>query len=233
MNENVTDILQTLRILKGKILSLEGTVERTAGVHLQLTCINGRLCKAKRVLKSRLVKYESLDYIIDIYANFCTQCGHALEDCECVLGYVPQIVSLPELKSVAMSRRVESFLQQVIHERNEHPQNIIPKEPWFKRLDNTLKQSVTSLGKDFQRLKNELVKCRDYIFNFLEDLQIPSDNNGSERGIRKLKNVETFQTELGADAFGELHPIVETAKKHDLSHTRLSVPFGRAQTVML
>ena len=83
------------------------------------------------------------------------------------------------------------------------------------------KQSVTSLGKDFQRLKNGLIKCRDYIFNFLEDPLIPSDNNDSERGIRKLKiklkNSGTFWSELGADAFLELHSIVETAKKHDLS----------------
>ena len=83
------------------------------------------------------------------------------------------------------------------------------------------KQSVTSLGKDFQRLKNGLIKCRDYIFNFLEDPLIPSDNNDSERGIRKLKiklkNSGTFRSELGADAFLELHSIVETAKKHDLS----------------
>ena len=48
---------------------------------------------------------------------------------------------------------------------------------------------------------------------------IPSDNNGSERGIRKLKiklkNSCTFRSDFGADAFLELHSIVETAKKHD------------------
>ena len=33
----------------------------------------------------------------------------------------------------------------------------------------------------------------------------------------KLKNSGTFWSELGADAFLELHSIVETAKKHDLS----------------
>lgn len=57
--------------------------------------------------------------------------------------------------------------------------------------------------------------------NILEDPLIPSDNNDSERGIRKLKiklkNSGTFWSELGADAFLELHSIVETAKKHDLS----------------
>ncbi|WP_308591732.1 transposase [uncultured Prevotella sp.] len=64
-------------------------------------------------------------------------------------------------------------------------------------------------------------KCRDYIFNFLADPLIPSDNNGSERGIRKLKiklkNSCTFRSDFGADAFLELHSIVETAKKHNIT----------------
>ena len=64
-----------------------------------------------------------------------------------------------------------------------------------------------------------MAKCRDHIFNFLEDPLIPSGNNGSEHGIRKLKiklkNSCTFRIGLGADAFLELHSIIETAKKHD------------------
>ena len=67
--------------------------------------------------------------------------------------------------------------------------------------------------------KKGLVKCRDYIFNFFENPMIPSDNNESERGIRKLKiilkNSCTFRSNFGADAFLELHSIVEIAKKHD------------------
>ena len=66
-------------------------------------------------------------------------------------------------------------------------------------------------------MKNGLVKCRDYIFNFLEGPLIPSDNNASEREIRKLKvklkNSRTFRSDLGADAFFDIHSIVETAKK--------------------
>lgn len=42
----------------------------------------------------------------------------------------------------------------------------------------------------------------------------PSDNNASERGIRKLKiklkNSGTFRSDLGADAFFDLHSIIET-----------------------
>ena len=92
------------------------------------------------------------------------------------------------------------------------------KEPWVERLDALLKKNLEEFKEQFQRLKNGLIKCRDYIFNFLEDPLIPSDNNASERGIRKLKiklkNSGSFRSDLGADAFFDLHSIIETAKKH-------------------
>jgi len=86
-------------------------------------------------------------------------------------------------------------------------------------LDNLLKQNIERLGKKFITFRKGLVKCRDYIFKFFENPMMPSDNNGSERGIRKLKikqkNSCTFRSDFGADAFLELHSVVETAKKHD------------------
>ena len=118
---------------------------------------------------------------------------------------------------------------EAIHERNSNPSAIIPKASWLERLDNLLKLNICNLGKKFETLKKGLIKCRDYIFNFLEDPMIPSDNNGSERGIRKLKiklkNSCTFRSDFGADAFLELHSIVETAKKHN------KTPFNAIQAL--
>ncbi|KXB79107.1 hypothetical protein HMPREF1860_00738, partial [Prevotella amnii] len=65
------------------------------------------------------------------------------------------------------------------------------------------------------------LKCRDYIFNFLENPLIPSDNNASERGIRKLKIKQkisgTFRADKGADAFFAIHSIADTAWKNEQS----------------
>ena len=114
--------------------------------------------------------------------------------------------------------KVAGLFREAIHERNSRPEAVIDKVPWTERLDRLLKQSVENLGKKFAALKKGLIKCRDYIFNFLEDPIIPSDNNGSEQGIRKVKiklnNSRTFRSEFGADAFLELHSVFETAKKH-------------------
>ena len=35
-----------------------------------------------------------------VMANYCTECGASLEDCERILDYVTQVVSIPELKPI-------------------------------------------------------------------------------------------------------------------------------------
>ena len=76
-------------------------------------------------------------------------------------------------------------------------------------------------AEQFGKLKNGLIKCRNYIFHFLENPAIPPDNNTSERGIRKvkikMKNSGTFRSDQGADAFLDLLSIIETTKKHNKS----------------
>ncbi len=65
-----------------------------------------------------------------------------------------------------------------------------------------------------------MLKRKNYIFNFLENPAIPSNNNDSERGIRKLKIKQkisgTFRSDNGVDAF-MLHSITDTACKNNQS----------------
>jgi len=143
---------------------------------------------------------------------------HFLNHQVCLAHLLRELQYLNELdKGQTWSKEVEKLLQEAIHQRNERPHAVIDKMPWLERLDNLLKKNIEGAKKQFSRMKNGLIKCRDYIFNFLEDPLIPSDNNASERGIRKLKvklkNSGTFRSDLGADAFFDIHSIVETAKK--------------------
>ena len=145
---------------------------------------------------------------------------HFLNHQVCLAHLLRELQYLSELNaSQKWSEQVADLFRTAIHERNTHPTDIIDKTSWLDRLDSLLKQNISRLGKKFDALKKGLIKCRDYIFNFLEDPVIPSDNNASERGIRKLKiklkNSCTFRSDFGADAFLELHSVVETAKKHN------------------
>ena len=144
---------------------------------------------------------------------------HFLNHQVCLAHILRELQYLNELDTTQQwSGEVEKLLKEAIHERNTRPNECIEKESWLERLDTLLKKNLEGFEEQFQRLKNGLIKCRDYIFNFLEDPLIPSDNNASERGIRKLKiklkNSGTFRSDLGADAFFDLHSVIETAKKH-------------------
>lgn len=99
-------------------------------------------------------------------------------------------------------------------------QAVIDKKPWLKRIDILLTESLEGFKEQFGKLRKGLIKYRDYIFNFLENQTIPSDNNASERGIRivkiKMTNSGTFHSDQRSDVFLDLLSIVETTKKHNL-----------------
>ena len=140
----------------------------------------------------------------------------------CVAHLLRELQYLNELDTEQQwSKKVESLLQEAVHERNENPQAVIDKQPWLIKLDGLLTENLEHMAEQFGKLKNGLIKCRDYIFNFLENPAIPPDNNASERGIRKvkikMKNSGTFRSDEGADAFLDLLSIVETTKKHNNS----------------
>ena len=140
----------------------------------------------------------------------------------CVAHLLRELQYLNELdKEQEWSKKVETLFQEAIHERNENPQTVIDKQPWLLKLDALLTENLEHMKEQFGQLKKGLIKCRDYIFNFLENPAIPPDNNASERGIRKvkikMKNSGTFRSDAGADAFLDLLSIVETTKKHNNS----------------
>lgn len=144
---------------------------------------------------------------------------HFLNHQVCLAHLLRECQYLNELdKEQQWSKSVESLFQEAIHERNQRPTESIDPQTWLERLDKLIDKNLSELNEKFSTFKNGLLKCRDYIFNFLRDPAIPPDNNASERGIRKLKiklkNSGCFRSDLGADAFMDLHSIVETTKKH-------------------
>lgn len=143
---------------------------------------------------------------------------HFLNHQVCLAHLLRECQYLNELdESQEWSKSVEKLFQEAIHERNQRPTETIDTKSWLERLDRLIGENLSKLNEKFTTFKNGLLKCRDYIFNFLLDPAIPPDNNASERGIRKLKiklkNSGCFRSDLGADAFMDLHSIVETTKK--------------------
>jgi len=118
------------------------------------------------------------------------------------------------------SKEVADLLKEAMLLRKENPKTPIDTSPWLEKLDKLLQKNLDRLCDGFRRLKNGLIKCRDYIFKFLENPAIPPDNNASERGFRKLKVKQkisgTFRSDSGADAYFALHSIMDTAHKNKM-----------------
>lgn len=67
--------------------------------------------------------------------------------------------------------------------------------------------------------QKSMTKYRNYLFPFLYDLEIPPDNNASERGIRniKVKQKVSGQFKSGQHAFCILRSVIDTLRKRDLN----------------
>ena len=117
------------------------------------------------------------------------------------------------------SKDVADLLRKAIHERNARPNYVVGKISWLDRLDRLLEVNLLHLKTNFEGYRKELAKCRDYIFNFLDHPAIlPTDNNASERGIRKLKIKQKvfgiFRYNKGDDVFA-IHSVAYTAWKNE------------------
>lgn len=64
-----------------------------------------------------------------------------------------------------------------------------------------------------------MVKYSGYVFAFMDNPEIPPDNNGSERAIRNFKVKQKisglFRSKGGAEIFATLRSVIDTAIKQE------------------
>jgi transposase len=83
------------------------------------------------------------------------------------------------------------------------------------------------------RLWRRLFKHCDELFTFLNDPQVPADNNGAERDIRSLAAARndggTHRADWSAEAFGRLKSIIVTGMKNGLRFIHYGIEVVRAK----
>lgn len=79
--------------------------------------------------------------------------------------------------------------------------------------------TINSSAKKLITLQNRLIKYKNYLFLFLENILVPPDNNASERAIRNFKVKQKvsgfFKTEQGAKNYAILRSVCDTAIKNN------------------
>lgn len=143
----------------------------------------------------------------------------------CLAHLLRNATYLDELdKQQTWSRRFKDVLKDAIALRKTKAFSEITlnmKQEIENRMRMLLAENLSRLHKDFATFQKGIMKCQDYLFTFLYHPDVPYDNNGSERAVRKIKVKQKvsgcFRTDDGADAFMILHSITDTAKKNGLS----------------
>lgn len=141
--------------------------------------------------------------------------GHQL----CLAHLLRELIYLGELDTEQKwSSDLLNLLRETIHKRKTLPLTDIDIGSIKGEFANLMKVNLDRLNQKFGNLQKSLIKHADHLFNFLEQEDVPYENNASERSVRPLKVKQKvsgqFKTENGANAFCQLHSIAETAKKN-------------------
>ena len=100
-----------------------------------------------------------------------------------------------------------------------HQGNSVEAYKLEHRLNRLLARSIDKEQfPETLKLQNSMIKHRNYILTFLYNLEVPPDNNGSERAIRnvKVKQKISGQYKSGQDVFCILRSVIDTLRKREL-----------------
>lgn len=134
---------------------------------------------------------------------------------------------LEEQEQVDWATQFKEVLKHALKLRSTAEQNgqaWARAEDKVQKLENQLNQLLAqSIDKDVfpQTLtfQKSMIKGRNYLFTFLYDLEVPPDNNASERAVRnvKVKQKISGQFKSGQDTFCVLRSIIDTLRKRQLN----------------
>ena len=84
-----------------------------------------------------------------------------------------------------------------------------------RRLDRIMARAVPR-GREGEKLRRRIGRCREHLTVFVADREVPSTNNVSERALRPSvvfrKVTNGFRSEWGAEAYAAFRSVVSTAK---------------------
>jgi transposase len=145
--------------------------------------------------------------------------GHQI----CLAHLLRNIIFLGESEKHTFATQFKQLMLDVFSIRKQliqlnNPYQFDQKEAKIieKRLNDLL---IIDIDKDKYPLtrtfQNSMIKYRNYLFPCLYNLDIPPDNNGSERAIRniKVKQKVSGQFKSGQNAFCIIRSIIDTLRK--------------------
>lgn len=115
------------------------------------------------------------------------------------------------------SVRMLDLLRESIHLQKTEGLTVSGITEIKERYKKLMQEDISALRHEFREFQKGLSAYSEHLFLFLENQNVPPDNNASERSIRPLKVKQKvsgqFKSDQGASAFCVLHSIIDTARK--------------------
>lgn len=215
------------KIEKSKVVGADETGEQLNGElhwmwtfqNLVLTYVFQHPSRGKKAIDEHFPKgLPDSTLVSDRHSSYFNMetAGHQL----CLAHLLRELLYLNELDPAQQwSDTMLDLLRDTIHQRKTTAWSEIDVGAINERFNTLLEQDLENAHQKVKTLQKSLIKHKDHLFEFLIFKEAPYDNNGSERTIRPLKVKQKvsgmFKSENGADAFCQLHSIVDTTRKNN------------------
>jgi len=137
----------------------------------------------------------------------------------CTAHLLRELTFLKEkYKTDTWATRMSALITNALCLRRENNVTQIKVEQILNSFADLTIEPINEASKEVAVFQKRMVKYADYVFNFLQNKNVPPDNNGSERAIRnfkvKLKVSGFFKSFAGAKTYATLRSVIDTAIKN-------------------
>jgi transposase len=147
----------------------------------------------------------------------------------CLAHLLRELIFLEESEKHLFSTVLKELLLSVFKAKKEMKTAYGLMSPEAIKLEEELNQALSQIVYEDQNPKTaifqrSIIKYRNYILPCLYDIEIPPDNNGSERAIRKIKpgpagavkQKVSGQFKTGQNAFCTIRSVIDTLIKRQV-----------------
>jgi len=144
----------------------------------------------------------------------------------CLPHLLRDLIFLEETEKNEWATKFKQLLKEALQLRKNIPQNGIAfqkEQPDAQRIEQRLNELLAQIISKEQHpqtltFQRSMIKNRNYIFSFLYNLDVPPDNNASERAIRnvKVKQKISGQFKTGQHDFCVIRSVIDTLRKREL-----------------
>lgn len=161
-------------------------------------------------------------YFKDIAASHQLCTAHLLRELKYLAEKFPENTWIPRMKGLIVN---------ALEMRKENTLTPEKSEAFTRTFLALIQDPANQKIKELITFQKRMVKYADYVFTFLNNPEIPPDNNGSERAIRNFKVKQKisglFRSAGGAEIFATLRSVIDTAIKQGEN------PYEKLQTISL